>query len=557
MNIQFDNYVQIIFCAIASLGAFLVGFRLLSENLQRVANKGLRKLFERTSGNKMAGVGIGAGATILMQSSAATTVMVIGFVNAGMMTLIQAATIIMGANIGTSVTTVLIATGLTSIGKYVMFLTFIGIFGAMILKSEKAKSWCLTIAGLGLVFMGLTFISACMGSDLIKNSELIRSIFRAQINPSWLEPIVLLLAGMILTALMQSSTAVNGIILATIASGIQIGSGGNAVLFIILGVNVGTCITSLISSVGASTNAKRAALLHFLFNFFGGLVFLIILIVWRNFMDGFWTKLIPDSEQLQIAFFHLAFNSICTLLFLPLTKVLVKLTELIIPEKKQEEERKITYIDDRMLATPTVAIAQLRKETLLLGDRCMESLKKSFKAFLDRDTYAADEINAENDEINTISKQITEYLIAVSGEKVSLHDDTRISILYHAIGDMLRISEISDNLVKYTKTTVSKDLSFSDGVKVELGDMFDKVEHLYKIGIAIFETMNKDAFPELDNLEAQIDEKRKSLIDAHIKRLNDGECDARNSAVFINLVSNLERVGDHITYIAYSINELK
>ena len=557
MSIQFDNYVQIIFCTIASLGAFLIGFRLLSENLQRVANKGLRKLFERTSGKKFAGVGIGAGATILMQSSAATTVMVIGFVNAGMMTLLQAATIIMGANIGTSVTTVLMAMGLTSIGKYLMILSFVGIFGAMILKSEKAKSWCLTIAGFGLVFMGLTFISACMSSDMIRDSELIRDIFRARINPSWLEPFVLMFAGMVLTALMQSSTAVNGIILATIASGIQIGSGGNAVLFLILGVNIGTCITSLISSVGASTNAKRAALLHFLFNFLGGIIFFIVLIIWRDFMDGFWVKLIPDSAQLQIAFFHLAFNVICTLIFLPLAGVLVKITEVLIHEKKQEEEQKITYMDDRILATPTVAIAQLRKETLLLGDKCMNNLQKSFKAFLDRDTYAAEEINAENDEINIISKQITEYLIKVSGEKVSLHDDTRISILYHAIGDMLRISEISDNMVKYTQTSVSKSLLFSDSVKVDLNDMFHTIEQLYKVGMAIFETMNKDAFPELDRLEDQVDEKRKRLIDGHIKRLNDGECDARNSAVFINLVSNLERVGDHITYIAYSINELK
>ncbi len=557
MNIEFKSTLLIVFCVIASLGAFLIGFKLLSENLQSVANKGLRRLFDKTSKSKLAGVGIGAGATTLMQSSAATTVMVIGFVNAGMMSLLQATAIIMGANIGTTITTLLIALGLTSIGPYAMGLTFIGIFASMICKNDKAKSWSLVVAGFGLVFMGLTVISAVMSSDAVQNSEILINLLRTPIKPAWLEPITLLLIGVVITALMQSSTAVNGIMLAMLASGIQIGSGGNALFYIVLGTNIGTCVTALISSIGAGTNAKRAALIHFLFNFFGALIFLILLSIWKDFTTGFWTKITPPDAKLQMALFHLAFNVICTLIFLPIDKVFVKISSVVIKDKKAEEERKITYMDDRILATPTVAIAQLRKETVYMGDKCMKSLRDSFNAFLERDIYAADGVNALNEEINIISKQITEYLIRVSGEKVSLHDDTRISILYHAIGDLLRISEISDNMLKYTRTTVEKDLAFSDSVKRDLADMFGDVERLYNLGIAIFETMNKDAFPELEKIEANIDEKRKTLIEGHIKRLNDGECDARNSAVFINLVSNLERVGDHITYIAYSINELK
>ena len=557
MQLQFGEIYQVILCMLASLGAFLIGFKILSENLQSVANKGLRKLFDRTSKSKLAGVGIGAGATTLMQSSAATTVMVIGFVNAGMMCLSQATAIIMGANIGTTITTILIAAGLSSIGPYAMALAFAGIFGSMLCHRDKAKSWCLVLAGFGLVFFGLTFISSCMKSDIIQNSVFLKNALQMNVTPSWLEPIVLLLIGVVITAIMQSSTAVNGIILAMLASGMQIGSGGNALLYIVLGTNIGTCVTALLSSVGAGTNAKRAALIHFLFNFFGAVLFLIILTIWKDFMDGFWTQLLPGDPQMQMALFHLAFNSICTLVFLPMTNLFVLLTELIIRDKKEEEKIRITYMDDRMLATPTVAIAQLQKEAVYMGNRCMKNLRVALDGFLEKDVTAASAVAAENEEINIITKQITDYLIKVSGAKVSVHDDTRISILYHAIADMLRISEISENVTKYTKTVVDKGLVFSEDVIEKIRKMGDQVDRLYELAIAIFETKNRDGFPQLEKLEDGVDEMRKQLIDGHIKRLNEGTCDPANSAVFINLVSNLERAGDHITFIAHTIDELQ
>ena len=557
MQIQFGSVYQVILCMLASLGAFLIGFKILSENLQSVANKGLRKLFDRTSKSKLAGVGIGAGATTLMQSSAATTVMVIGFVNAGMMCLSQATAIIMGANIGTTITTILIAAGLSSIGPYAMALAFAGIFGSMLCHRDKAKSWCLVLAGFGLVFFGLTFISSCMKSDIIQNSVFLKNALQMNVTPSWLEPIVLLLIGVVITAIMQSSTAVNGIILAMLASGMQIGSGGNALLYIVLGTNIGTCVTALLSSVGAGTNAKRAALIHFLFNFFGAVLFLIILSIWKDFMDGFWTQILPGDPQMQMALFHLAFNSICTLIFLPMTNLFVLLTELIIRDKKEEEKIRITYMDDRMLATPTVAIAQLEKEAVYMGNRCMKNLRVALDGFLEKDVTAASAVAAANEEINIISKQITDYLIKVSGAKVSVHDDTRISILYHAIADMLRISEISENVTKYTKTVVDKGLVFSEDVTEKIRKMGEQVDRLYELAIAIFETKNRDGFPQLEKLEDGVDEMRKQLIDEHIKRLNDGACNPANSAVFINLVSNLERAGDHITFIAHSIDELQ
>lgn len=542
-----------VFYMLAALGAFLIGFKLLSENLQKVANKGLRRLFDKTSKSKIAGVGIGAGATILMQSSGATTVMVIGFVNAGMMSLYQATAVIMGANIGTTVTTILLAAGMANIGKYFMVFAFIGIFVSMIVSNNKAKSWGLTAAGFGLVFFGLTIISAC--SNTLKDNVTIQNLLKLSISPEFLEPFVLLFIGAAITAVMQSSTAVNAILLSMVAAGIQVGSGGNAILYIVLGTNIGTCVTALISSMGASTNAKRAALIHFLFNFVGSLLFLVILAIWKGFMANFWVKLIPSAEM-QLALFHLAFNSICTLIFLPITSLFVKTTELLIKDKKKDEKMRITFMDERILSTPTVAIAQLQKETVSMGVKCMDSLSESFNAFMQRDVSSGEKIHAENDEISIINKQITAYLIKVSGSNVSLHDDQRISILHHALADMLRISEISDNIVKYTASTVNKNLAFSDGVLDTVAQMFDKLKSMFSLAMAIFETQNKGGFAELEELEQGVDDMRRSLIDGHIKRLNEGSCSPENSAVFINLVSNLERVGDHIVFIAHTIEEL-
>ena len=560
MKLTFDPTYVVIFYMIAALGAFLIGFKLLSENLQRVANKGLRRLFDRTSKNKLAGVGIGVGATILMQSSGATTVMVIGFVNAGILSLAQATAIIMGANIGTTVTTILLALGMANVGDYFMILAFVGIFIAMVCKNGKVKSWGLTAAGFGLVFFGLTIISGC--STALNQNPALQNILRLEIQPAFLEPLFLLFIGALITAIMQSSTAVNAILLSMLTAGIQIGNGGNAILYIVLGTNIGTCVTALISSMGATTNAKRAALIHFLFNFCGSILFLIMLSIWTDFMDSFWVPLIdfgdPQmSARMQLAIFHLAFNSICTAIFLPLTNVIVKTTEFIIRDKKQKEVLHISYMDERILSTPAIAIAQLQKETISMGNKCMDALDKSFNAFIARDTSLAEDINAENEDITLMSKQITDYLIKVSGETISVHDDQKISIMYHAIADMLRISEISDNFVKYTRSYEEKGLKFSDSVFGDLIAMHGKLTDMYKLAISIFETFDKTHFDELEIMENSVDAMRRSLIDGHIRRLNEGSCTPESSSVFINLVSNLERVGDHITFIAHTVEELQ
>lgn len=560
MKLTFDPTYVVVFYMIAALGAFLIGFKLLSENLQRVANKGLRRLFDKTSKNKFAGVGIGAGATILMQSSGATTVMVIGFVNAGILSLAQATAIIMGANIGTTVTTILLALGMANVGDYFMILAFVGIFIAMVCKNGKVRSWGLTAAGFGLVFFGLTIISGC--STALNQNPALQKILRLEIQPAFLEPLFLLFIGALITAIMQSSTAVNAILLSMLTAGIQIGNGGNAILYIVLGTNIGTCVTALISSMGATTNAKRAALIHFLFNFCGSILFLIMLSIWSDFMDSFWVRIInfgdPQmSARMQLALFHLAFNSLCTAIFLPLTNVIVKTTEFIIRDKKQKEVLHISYMDERILSTPAIAIAQLQKETIAMGNKCMDALDKSFNAFIARDTSLAEDINAENEDITLMSKQITDYLIKVSGETISVHDDQKISIMHHAIADMLRISEISDNFVKYTRSYEEKGLKFSDSVFGDLITMHGKLTDMYKLAISIFETFDKTHFDELEIIENSVDAMRRSLIDGHIRRLNDGSCTPESSSVFINLVSNLERVGDHITFIAHTVEELQ
>ncbi|MCX5775351.1 MAG: Na/Pi cotransporter family protein, partial [Firmicutes bacterium] len=527
---------------LAGLGAFLVGFRILSDNVEKLANRKLKQLFNKITKNKLVGVGIGTAVTMIIQSSSVTTVMVVGFVNAGVMNLFQATTIIMGANIGTTITAQLVALQAFNITAYAMLLTAIGIFGEMFAKRDKVKSIFYALAGLGLVFVGLTVMSDAM--KIFRTSTVITDALTSINNP-----FLLLAIGIIITGIIQSSSAVTTILISMVAAGLVIGSGGNAVLYVVLGTNIGTCVTALLSSVGASANGKRAALIHLMFNVFGTIIVFPFLFLWPQFMASTLARWFPLPGT-QIAMFHTFFNVFCTLIFLPFTAVFVKVSQAIIPEKKVKKVA--TFFDERLLKTPGIAIGQLTKEAVRLGDLAMDSLDNAIKAFIAQDDILMDKTKQKNIEIEQLNHDITEYLIRVSTNDLSLDDETMISRLHHTLGDFMRIAEISDNVLKYTKTSMERHLEFSAPVKVDLRDMFDLLKSEFKLTSQIFIGKELSLLPEVEKLEDQIDLKRNQMIDDHIKRLNQGTCSPNNSAVYINFVSNLERVGDHINYVAHS-----
>ena len=530
---------------LAGCGAFLLGFKLLSDNMEKVAGNSLRRLFNRTIQNRAVGVGMGAATTAVVQSSSITTVMVVGFVNAGIMTLTQAASVIMGANIGTTITAQIVALQSFDIDTIFMSLAFVGIMMEMFSKSDRVKSCGLSLAGLGLVFMGLSLMSDTMKSDLVHNPKITEALSLIQ------NPFILLFVGIALTAIIQSSSAVTTIIITMAATGMIIGNGGNAPLYVILGSNIGTCVTALISSIGTNVNARRASIIHLLFNVIGSVIFMGMLLIWKDFNGSTFERWFTKPAT-QIAMFHTFFNVVCTLLFLPFSNLLVRAATFLVPEKNTEEEVEQTHMDKRLISTPSIAINQLKKEVFRMGDMAMKSLDIALQGFLNRDEDAGKSVYKNNEKITQLSASISDYLVKVSTVGVSLTEEKMIAALHSDVGDVVRISELAENLVKYTQKLVSEDLQFSVGVPEQLKKMYSLlVEQYDKVKMVLVDEKTA-LLQEADALEDSIDTMRREMVSEHIARLGRGECKPENNSIYINLVSNLERIGDHINFIGHS-----
>ena len=547
------DYVYSVITILAGCGVFLLGFKLLSDNMEKLAGNSLKRLFNKTSDKKLVGVGLGAAATAVVQSSAITTVMVIGFVNTGIMSLKQAATIIMGANIGTTITAQIVALQAFNLNVFFMALAFIGMAMNMFSKKDKVRLAGIALAGLGIVFVGLDVMSGAMEGERIHAA--LETVLSKATNP-----VFLLFIGVAFTALIQSSSAVTTIIIAMAMQGLIVGGGGNAVLYVILGSNIGSCVTALISSIGTSVNARRASIIHLLFNVIGTVIFMVVLLIFPQFQEKTFERWFSSPET-QIAMFHTFFNVLCTLMFLPFTNVLVKLAMLIVPETKTEEKAeetesgaKFVYMDKRFLNSPALAISQLKKETFRMADMAMASLATAFNGFIRRDVSTVENVAANNEKIADLSKSISDYLVKVSAAGPSLEDEKKISALHNNVGDIVRISELADNLTKYTRKTINENLTFSPVVGTKLSEMYALLQEQYSLVKRIVLMKEYNIMNESDETEDRVDNMRRSLIADHIDRMQRGECNAENNPVFINLVSNLERVGDHLNYVAHSVD---
>ena len=537
MNLQ--DILFFIVKLVAGTGVFLVGVHLLTENIEQLATNKIKELFGKTAGKKLVNVGIGALATALIQSSGVTTVLIVGFVNIGIITLSQATAMIMGANIGTTITAQIAALSAFPITTYIQILSGLGILTTMMCKKEKTRQVGFILAGLGLIFVGLSIMSDSMKA----NRDAIQLIFENVTNP-----FLLFFLGIALTALVQSSSAITSVIIAMSVAGLRIGTGGNEMLFIILGTNIGSCVTALMSSFGAATNALRTSMIHLMFNSFGSVIFMAILLIFPGFMKatfGSWFS----SPATQIAMFHTFFNVVCTVIFLPLSEGFVKISQRIIPEKETAEA--FTYLDERMLLTPALAIEQLKKETVVLGDYAMDAFDTAYKAFCEKDKSAAAQVFEKIERAQDKSNQIMAYVIktsATAGESA----EKEISIVHNNVADIMRIAEIADNFVKYTARICDNQLSLSEVAATGTNEMVETIHKLFQFTKELILTGDLSLLPHIDSIEDKIDNYRKILIDGHIDRVNTGVCTPAISSVYINLISNLERLGDHITYVAHS-----
>ena len=564
------EYAYAVFELLAGLGAFLIGVKLLSDNMEKLATGKMRSLFHRASGkvtlpegatrkekfraktkewsSNLVGVGIGTAVTAVIQSSSLTTVMVVGLVNAGVMTLTQATTITMGANIGTTITAQIAALSAFEFAVFAMGLTGIGILVAYATKKEKVQTVCYAVAGLGLVFVGLDVMDASM--DFFQESQVIVDLFASITNP-----FLLFFLGIAITAIIQSSSALTVILIAMAESGILIGGGGNAVLYVVLGTNIGTCVTALLSSIGTNINAKRAAVIHLLFNVIGSIIFFIIMICWPEMNANTFEAWFPNNPGTQIAMFHTFFNVISTILFLPFTNGLVKLSELLVrpgKKKKADAEETSSRLDKRLLPTPALAVDSATQEAAAALEKAVLSLKTAVEGFIEQDTARTEKVTATNSEVDECIGRIDAYLVQVSAYDATLETEKRIAALHSCLGDIHRVGELAENVTKYTRRTEKDNLYFSPKVKDDVREMYELLEKMSEKAGELMTSGATDDLNAIDELENEVDAKRKRLIKEHVARLGSGECRPESSGVFVNLVCNLERVGDHLNYIAHS-----
>ena len=553
-----------LFYLLGGITVFMIGMDILSSNLEKAAGSKMRTLIGKATKNKYVGIGTGTAITAIIQSSSATTVMVVGFVNIGLMTLTQATSIIMGANIGTTMTAFITALALMGgieldVSAIFALIAFIGLMMTLFSGQEKTKRIGFMLAGLGMIFVGLYTMSFTVtqlteGDGAV--AQAIRNMFVSIGNGkevlTW-EALVLFLLGLALTGIMQSSSAVTAIAI-TLA-------GQNLLnmymcMFIVLGTNIGTCITAVLSSIGTAPNAKRAACIHLCFNIIGCLIFAIPVAVWGRQIAGFLDNTFHDVKW-EIAIFHLFFNVVNTLILMWFIPQLVKLSHLIIRDKKGEEQtpqaNSDEMLDKRLLKTPSIAVGQARQEIVKMGKIAFGNYKLAIDMLLGYNTDKKEEFAENENRINELDKYITQFLVKLSAEDISDIDERKVSSFYHVTIDLERIGDYAENIVEYTDEMVKSGAKFSEHAVAEIKEMDGYISELYKNVEMAFANHNLSYTQNIELAENSVDEMCARMKEAHIRRTNEGTCSPEAGSVYLQLAVNMERIGDHMNNIADSV----
>lgn len=547
------NWLDIFYAFLSLLGGigvFLYGMKLMGDSLEMVAGNEIKRMFAKISNKKLIGVGIGTVTTAVVQSSAAIIVMSMGFVNSGLMSLTQAITISYGANIGTCVTALIVAVGVggfADVQLTVIFAALAGVGALMIMftKKDKVKKIGGIITGLGMIFVGLSVMTSSM--SIFSQSDKI-SAFLAKIS----NPALLLLFGILFTALIQSSSAVSGIVITMVASVPALLQFDQA-LYIILGSNIGTCITSLIAAIGTNTDAKRAAVINVFYKTVGVIIF-GILSIWVPFGKMF---SIFKAPALQVAMFHLFFNVVATVIFFPFTNLMVKASEKIMPEKKKpvdENEPHLYFLEERLLRTPPVAVAQLKNEIENMAEIAKSNFDKCMDAVMvGKVSDVIDEIAKNEKCLNFLNREITKYLVKLSQVDLSEDDKILISTSYHTVSDIERIGDYAENISEYAEKMEADKLTFSPKAISEIQTLKATITNLYDEVMKTYKEDTLDYIDKVNEYEESVDRQKEEMGEHHIERMNKGECTPEVGAIYLSLSSNAERVADHMTNIAYAV----
>lgn len=546
-----EEILQLIYSLIwllAGVGIFIVGMNFMGDALEKSAGSGMKRLLEKISNNRISGVGIGAGVTAIIQSSSATSVMVIGLVNAGVMTLMQATPIIMGANIGTTITGVIVALKNDYFNMIMYLLAFAGVMMSFF-KKEKIKIAGSLCCGLGLIFVGLEVMSSeqAFGNPLVE--KLFINIFRTIDFP-----LLLIFVGIIFTALIQSSSAATGVVITMVGAGIL---SLDLALFIVLGANIGTCVTALLASVGANANSKRVALIHFTFNVIGTAIFTAIIWLFKDNVVNLLVSILPGedimSAQMRLSVFHVIFNLSTTCMLLPFVKHLVKLSCMIIKDKNENAESlTLKYVDDRLLSMPPVALMQVKKEMDYMLSLVEENTALAFVAMETGSAEHSEHIRTNEDIINFTNSALTQFLIKLS-VNVEESDEKVIGSYFHVLNDLERIGDHAENFHEIGVEMIDKNISFSPKALGGITMMRDRIMQMFDISKEIFENLDKEKLPDLTVLEQGVDDMKREFIASHFARLAEGNCSVDVSPYYSSVITGLERVADHLVNVGYSI----
>ncbi|MBQ6748599.1 MAG: Na/Pi cotransporter family protein, partial [Paludibacteraceae bacterium] len=545
---------------LAGIGVFLVACTMMSSNLESAASRRLKQLFSHTGNNKWIGVGIGTLGTAAIQSSGAVTVMVIGFVNVGIMSLTQAATIIYGANIGTTVTAQLVALGLSgsnSISTTVLFAAFAGI-GAFMMLFAKSDAWKKTggiLTGFGMLFVGLSMMANAMDEFAALDSV---KLFLASIS----NPLLLVLLGTVITAIIQSSSVMTSIAITMVVTGLIALDQG---IYLTMGSNIGSCVVAIIAGMTSGVAAKRTAMIHLLFNVLGVVLFLCAALTLSLVTAGVWSfgtifeHLFPAAPQLQLAMFHTVFNVTTMLVALPLTNALVNLACRIIKDQpvQSSNEPHLYFLDPQMLRTPVVAIRQLKAEVENMAQLAIENYQRSVHDVTTLDNSERELFDRTESQLNYLNRELVHYALLLSNNQLSQFDHQYLVSTIRTVSDLERIGDYAKNIIEYADSLRQQEVRFSDYALKEIDQMSTLISRLYDATMQAYHKMDMTALGLANQIEDEVDQLTDEMERNHIQRLALGICKPQAGTEYISLAQNSERVADHLINVAKTIRDLQ
>ncbi len=528
---------------IGGLGLFLYGMTVMGDSIEKAAGAKMRSFLDFFTKNRFIGMMFGMLFCAIVQSSSATTVMVVSFVNAGLMNLVQAAGVIMGANVGTTITSQLVAFNLSQAAP--VFLT-LGVIVTMFCKNNKVKQIGEVVLGFGVLFMGLSLMSGSM--EGMKESPFVVDMLHSIDNP-----FLGILIGFIITAIIQSSSVTVSIVLLMAQQGLL---PLWICFYIILGCNIGSCTTALLASISGNKDAKRAAMIHFLFNVIGTIVIATILLLGESWVEAGIRRISGDNIGRCVANAHTFFKVFQVIILFPFAKWIVKLTYLFVPDKAGQEKQKgfqLEYIGPSSVFSPNTAVVEVTKELERMGNMAVENLTKAVNVLIKPEDKMIQEVYETEQKINYMNHAITDYLVKISQSTLPIDDMKNIGGLFHVVNDIERIGDHAENAADSAVLRKEKNISFSKEAEDELLNMLNRVIQITNYSIDMFSNNSKEHLQEILDLENGIDQMERDLQEAHVERLKKGQCRQEAGMLFSDIISGLERVADHATNIAFSI----